>query len=125
MNPELESVNNNLGAYHPRGPRGRAQARPVGRALYASPSDLPVHLSAMLRAAPRAGYYELYTVVPGVDTLAMPDFDLDLIGHSYSAQTEALPYHIRDLMLNGKATIAANRLAPAMDAGGTFWRLKR
>jgi len=92
--------------------------------LYASNGDLPVHLSAKLHAAPRAGYYRPYTVAPGVDTIAVPDFDLDLLGHSYFAQAEALLYHIRDLILNGKATVTSNRLEPAVDGGATFWKLK-
>ncbi len=53
--------------------------------LYASDADLPVHLSAKLHAAPRAGYYLPYTVAPGVDTVAVPDFDVDLLGHAYFA----------------------------------------
>ena len=92
--------------------------------LYASDGDLPVHLSAKLHDAPRAGYFAPYTVAPGVDTVAVPDFDLDLLGHSYFSQAEALLYHIRDLMLNGQATVTRNRLAPAVDGGTAFWKLK-
>ena len=83
-----------------------------------------MHLSAKLHDAPRAGYFKPYTVAPGVDTVAVPDFDLDLLGHSYFAQAEALLYHMRDLMLNGKATVTRNRLTPAVDGGTTFWKLK-
>lgn len=94
--------------------------------LYASDADLPVHLSAKLHDAPRAGYYTPYTVALGlVDTVAVPDFDLDLLGHAYFAQAEALLYHIRDLMLNGKATVTRNRLVPATHDGVSFWKLKR
>ncbi|MCC7375941.1 MAG: alpha/beta hydrolase [Verrucomicrobiales bacterium] len=92
--------------------------------LYTSDGDLPVHLSAKLHDAPRAGYYRPYTVAPGLDTVAVPDFDLDLLGHSYFAQAEALLYHIRDLMLNGQATVTRSRMAPALDAGKSFWKLK-
>lgn len=92
--------------------------------LYASDGDLPVHLSAKLHDAPRAGYFKPYTVVPGVDTVAVPDFDLDLLGHSYFSQAKELLFHIRDLMLNGKATVTRNQLVPAVDAGTAFWKLK-
>ena len=44
----------------------------------ASDGDLPVHLSAKLHDAPRAGYFAPYTVAPDVDTIAVPNFDLDL-----------------------------------------------
>ena len=93
--------------------------------LYASDGDLPVHLSARLHDAPRAGYYEPYTVAPRVDTVSVPDFDLDLLGHSYFAQAEALLHHIRDLMLNGQATVSGNRLTPAFVDGKAFWKLRR
>lgn len=93
--------------------------------LYASDGDLPVHLSAKLHDAPRAGYYRPYTITPGVDTVAVPDFDLDLLGHSYFSQAEALLYHIRDLMLNGQATVTRNRLSSATDGGRAFWKLKQ
>lgn len=53
--------------------------------LYASKDDLPVHRSATLHDAPRAGYFKPYTVTPGVDTVAVPDLDIELLGHSYFA----------------------------------------
>lgn len=93
--------------------------------LYSSRHDLPVHVSSKLHDAARAGYFTPYTVAPDMDTVAVPDFDLDLLGHSYFAQAEALLYHMRDLMLNGKATVTTNRLSPATDNGAHFWELKR
>jgi hypothetical protein len=47
--------------------------------LYASNGDLPVHLSAKPHDAPRSGYFIPYTVAPGIDTVAVPDFDIDLL----------------------------------------------
>lgn len=93
--------------------------------LYASDGDLPVHVSAKLHGAARAGYFKPYTVAPGMDTIAVPDFDLDLLGHSYFAQAEALLYHIRDLMLNGKPIVTTNRLLSVTENGASFWKLKR
>ena len=93
--------------------------------LYSSDGDLPVHVSSKLHDAARAGYFVPYTVAPDMDTVAVPDFDLDLLGHSYFAQAEALLYHMRDLMLNGKATVTTNRLLPVTENNLSFWRLKR
>jgi esterase/lipase superfamily enzyme len=93
--------------------------------LYASDGDKPVHLSSKLHDAARAGYFKPYTAAPDIDTIAVPDFDLDMLGHSYFAQAEALLTHMRDLMLNGKATVSANRLKPVMEDGLNFWKLKR
>ena len=93
--------------------------------LYASSGDLPVHVSAKLHDAARAGYFVPYTVTANVDTIAVPDFDLDMLGHSYFAQAESLLYHMRDLMLNGKATVTAHRLEPALDGTAAYWKLGR
>ena len=79
--------------------------------LYASAHDKPVHLSAKLHDAPRAGFFVPYTVAAGVDTVAVPDFDIDLLGHSYFAQAEALLHDIYDLMRHGKPP--ANGSAPS------------
>ena len=93
--------------------------------LYASDGDLPVHLSAQLHDAPRAGYYTPYTVAPGVDTVAVPDFDVDLLGHSYFAQAEALLHDIFDLMRHGQAPAHRQRISPALEDGVTFWKLRK
>ncbi len=93
--------------------------------LYASDGDLPVHLSAKLHDAPRAGYFEPYTVAPGVDTVAVPDFDLDLLGHSYFAQAEALLHDMFDLMRRGEPPAKRQRITPAVHQGTTFWKLGR
>ncbi len=93
--------------------------------LYASDGDLPVHLSSKLHDAPRAGYFKPYTVAPGVDTVAVPDFDIDLLGHSYFAQAEALLHDIYDLMRHGAAPARRQRIAPAFDGGTSFWKLRQ
>lgn len=66
--------------------------------LYASHKDLPVHVSSKLHDAARAGYFEPYTVAAGVDSIAVPDFDIDLLGHSYFAQAKELLQDIYQLM---------------------------
>lgn len=93
--------------------------------LYASRGDLAVHLSARLHEAPRAGYLAPYTVAPGLDTVVVPDFDVDLLGHSYFAQAEGLLHDIRELMRRGAPPSQRGRLDAAEHAGATFWRLRR
>jgi esterase/lipase superfamily enzyme len=93
--------------------------------LYASNGDLPVHLSAQLHDAPRCGYFTPYTVAPGVDTVAVPDFDIDLLGHAYFAQAEALLHDIHDLMRHNEAPAKRQRITPAMHEGTAFWRLRK
>jgi esterase/lipase superfamily enzyme len=92
--------------------------------LYASDGDKAVYLSAMLHDAPRAGYFEPYTVAPDVDTVAVPDFDIDLLGHSYYSQAEALLHDIYDLMRHDEPPAARQRIMPAVHKGVSFWRLR-
>ena len=91
--------------------------------LYASDGDLPVHLSAKLHDAPRAGYFKPYTVAPGVDTIAVPNFDLDLLGHSYFAEAAALLHDIYSLMRLDASPSRRQRMTPAVAGDAHFWEL--
>ncbi len=86
---------------------------------------LAAHLSAKLHDAPRAGYFAPYTVTPGVDTIAVPNFDVDLLGHSYFAQADALLHDIFDLLHHGEPPAKRQRIEAAKDGDAVFWRLKR
>jgi len=92
--------------------------------LYASDADLPVHLSSKVHGAPRAGYFTPYTVAPNIDTICVPDFDVDLLFHSYFAQAEALLHDIFDLLTANLAAKSRQRYAPMLtDGGQQFWRI--
>lgn len=93
--------------------------------LYASDGDLPVHLSSKLHDAPRAGYFKPYTVTAGVDTIAVPDFDIDLLGHGYFAQAAALLHDMFDLMRLDSAPGKRQRIEPAFEGGASFWKLRK
>ncbi len=93
--------------------------------LYASDADLPVHLSSKLHSAPRAGYFTPYTVAPDVDTVAVPDFDLDVLGHGYFAEAEALLHDMFDLMRRDAPPSQRQRMSAAIDDGLHFWKLGR
>lgn len=93
--------------------------------LYESDGDLPLYLSSIIHEAPRAGYFKPYTVAPGIDTVAVPDFDIDLLGHSYFAQAEALLYDMRDLMIYDAPPEKRIRISPTTDSGMKFWKLGR
>lgn len=93
--------------------------------LYTSNGDLPVHLSAVIHDGPRAGYFKPYTVAPGIDTISVPDFDIDMLGHSYFAQADALLYDIRSLIIHSEAPKIRSRISPANEDGMDFWQLRR
>jgi esterase/lipase superfamily enzyme len=93
--------------------------------LYASNADLAVHASTHLHDAPRAGYFRPYTVAAGIDTLAVPDFDIDLLGHSYFAQAEALLYDIAELLHHGTPPAKRQRCHAVEQDGLSFWEVGR
>jgi esterase/lipase superfamily enzyme len=92
--------------------------------LYASNGDLPVHLSSKIHDAPRAGYFLPYTLAPNIDTICVPDFDIDLLGHGYFAQAEALLYDIGDLIRTNE-TLPRQRIEAMKENGQDLWRFKR
>jgi esterase/lipase superfamily enzyme len=92
--------------------------------LYCSSADRAVGLSAWLHSAPRAGYFPPVTVADGVgrlDTVEVPDFNLDLFGHSYFAQAEGVVYDILELIRHN--TPPAQRLR--LRSQGNYWILER
>jgi esterase/lipase superfamily enzyme len=93
--------------------------------LYASGADLAVHLSSRVHAAPRAGYFTPYTVAAGLDTVAVPNFDVDLLGHSYYAEAEALLYDIHALMRKDCDPAQRQRVEAIHLEGEKFWKLRR
>lgn len=93
--------------------------------LYTSRGDRAVHLSAVLHAAPRAGYFLPHTVAPGIDTVAVPNFDLEILGHSYFAQAGALLYDIHTLMHHDTPPAQRQRLRAATSEGARLWELMR
>jgi esterase/lipase superfamily enzyme len=93
--------------------------------LYASKGDMAVHLSAKLHEAPRAGYFEPYTVVPNIDTIAVPYFDVDLLGHGYFAAADALLHDIFDLIRSNQPPGKRQRVQPLQADGVTLWQVVR
>ena len=93
--------------------------------LYSSLADRAVHLSSKLHDAPRAGYHTPYTFSPGVDTVAVPNFDIDLLGHGYFAQAEALLHDIYDLMRHGTPPSQRQRLDMMEREDVRVWQLRR
>jgi len=93
--------------------------------LYASAHDVPVWISRGIHKASRAGYYPPHTVVPGIDTVEVPDFDVELLGHSYFANAAPLLNDIFDLMRHGSPPQDRQRIERVSDGNQVFWRLRR
>lgn len=93
--------------------------------LYASNRDIPVAASRYFHNAPRAGYFEPYTISPGVDTIAVPSFSLDLLGHGYFAKAKELIYDMGSLMRINNPPYRRQSLIKSQDNGQNFWRFIR
>ncbi len=66
--------------------------------MYASPGDLALKLSKWLHGYPRAGFTPPVTVVPDVDTVEVPKFDVASLGHSYYAEAAGVLHDMFDLL---------------------------
>lgn len=100
-------------------------ARATQTTLYASDSDLAVHASSRLHEAARAGYYRPYTVAEGIHTVAVPGFDVDLLGHAYFAKAEALLADMFDVMRRGEPPAGRQRIQALQDGPSRLWKLVR
>lgn len=92
--------------------------------LYASDGDKAVATSSWLHSGARAGYFPPLTVASGLDrldTVKVPNFDLDLLGHSYFSQAEALLSDMFELMRHGTPPKDRKRL----DEEGDHWVMRR
>lgn len=92
--------------------------------LYCSDGDNAVFASSVLHDAPRAGYFKPYTIADGVDTIAVPDFNVELLGHGYFAAAEPLLYDIGGLIKND-AQPPRQRMDTENDGGKTYWSLRK
>ena len=63
--------------------------------------------------------------LPGLDTVAVPDFDIDRLGHGYFAQAEALLHDIYDLMRHGQPPAKRQRILAMSHEGTSFWKVRR
>ena len=94
--------------------------------LYVSPSDKAVGLSAWLHGAPRAGFTPPVTVVPGIDTVEVPDFDLDALGHGYYAKAAGVLHDMFDLLRHDDSPANRQRLEQALlPDKRLYWTMRR
>lgn len=92
--------------------------------LYCSDGDKAVFASSVLHDAPRAGYFQPYTIADGVDTIAVPNFNVELLGHGYFAAAEPLLYDIGGLLKHDSAP-PRQRMNTAIDGGKIYWSLRK
>lgn len=70
------------------------------------------------------GFTPPVTIVDGIDTVEVPDFDLDALGHSYIAQAAGVFHDMFDLLRYNAAPDDRQRLVQQMAPdGGVFWQV--
>lgn len=91
--------------------------------MYSSSKDAAVWASRHLHGYARAGYAPPVTIIPGVDTIDTSNIDVDLIGHGYVAEAEALLNDIFSLVMNnGPPPNMRSRLrARISQTQGSYW----
>jgi esterase/lipase superfamily enzyme len=87
--------------------------------LYVSPGDRALQSSKLLHQYPRAGFTPPVTVVPGIDTVEVPQLDLLDLGHGYFAEFAGVLHDIHELLRGN--TPPARRLRPR--PAGAHWRI--
>jgi esterase/lipase superfamily enzyme/ribosomal protein S18 acetylase RimI-like enzyme len=92
--------------------------------LYASSDDRAVRTSGFLHNYPRAGFIPPVTIVPGVDTIEVPGFNLLDLGHSYYAEAAAVLHDVFDLIRNDSPPCSRQRLVEMKSpTDEIYWRI--
>lgn len=90
--------------------------------MYVSAEDRLLALSGIVHRFQRAGVGPPVTVVPGIDTVAVEEVDLSLLGHSYLAEAEAVLNDMYDLVRDNSGPADRVRLRKAFNADNQeYW----
>ena len=93
--------------------------------LYASNRDVAVHASSWVHWGHRAGYFQPYTVTAGVDTIAVPNFNVDLLGHGYFAAAERLLHDMWTILHHPTPPERRQGIDAMPLADGDAWQFRR
>lgn len=96
--------------------------------LYASKVDRDAKRSVKRHQAPRAGIFEPFTIVDGIDTIAIPTLETDDLSKEKNTrkfEIVTLLYDMYDLMNNNKPPRRRLHLTKQVDDGQTYWKLRK
>lgn len=96
--------------------------------MYISQVDRDCKRSVKRHQAPRAGIFEPYTIVDGVDTVAIPSLETDDLSKEKQTQKfeiVTLLYDMYDLMNSNKPPQRRLHLTRQIDDGKPFWKLRK
>jgi esterase/lipase superfamily enzyme len=95
--------------------------------LYISEQDFPLALSTTLHRYPRAGFKPPVTLVPKIDTVEVPKFDFDRLGHGYYAAARPILADMFTLMLRDLPPHRRQGISKRTDAvtKQEYWYMQR
>ena len=93
------------------------------KTLYASAVDRALRKSGFINQMTRAGYLPPVTIAKGIDTIEVPNFDFNILGHGYYASARPVLHDMFDLMHNGMPVANRQGIQPQHNATGAYWRL--
>lgn len=91
--------------------------------LYVSPADKALGVSKWLHGYSRAGLTPPVTVIPNIDTIEVPLFDLMSLGHSFYADAAGPLHDIFDLIRRNGDPHDRQRLSLVTLSGGSYWTM--
>ncbi|NKB32615.1 MAG: alpha/beta hydrolase [Pseudomonadales bacterium] len=93
--------------------------------MYVSAKDMALWGSSILHSYERAGYTPPVTVVPNIDTVQVPRFNLDLIGHGYIADAKEVLTDMHALMKSNVSPDSRFGLKGMQtESGDRYWAFK-
>lgn len=102
---------------------GRSFGRRATRTtLYASNRDRAIKASTEFWKRNVAGYFKPFTVVEGIDTVAVHNYDADFIGHSYYGDAPAVLDDIKMLILFGSPPSKRPGISRIVEEDNLVWR---
>jgi esterase/lipase superfamily enzyme len=90
--------------------------------LYASEKDKALAMSENLHDYDRAGFIPPITVIDGIDTVAVSEIDLTILGHGYYAEARDVLHDMHNLLTHDEPP--GNRMGLRLSAQGGFWEIK-
>lgn len=96
--------------------------------MYVSSRDKALGMSKWLQDSDRAGFTPPVTVVPNIDTVAVSDIDLSLLGHGYYAEAEGVLYDIAEVLRHNSPPGKRTRIRPVAEAlygKPAYWMIAR
>ena len=93
------------------------------RTLYASGEDRALRKSGHKHKMPRAGFLPPVTIEKHTETIEVPNFDFNDLGHGYYANAGLVLHDMFELLHHGTKISQRQGIHARKDSAGQYWRL--